>query len=79
MDALKAAAGQNDFGADKFVARFQKLPQVGLLFGIGREIGVARFGGHGGVTLAVPEQNALAEAGARGDYDLRGLGASTPR
>ena len=44
-----------------------------MLFGIGREIGVARFGGHGCVTLAVPEQNALAEAGAGGDYDLRGL------
>src|SRR5580704_7144407 len=67
MNALKSAAAQNHFGADEFILQFQVFPQVRLLIGMRREVGMAGLGGHDDVTLSVPAENSFAESGARGD------------
>ena len=53
VQTLEAASRKNNFRADDFIARFEIAPQVALLFGVRRPIGVAAFGRTGEMPLAI--------------------------
>src|ERR1700720_161689 len=73
MYAQKSSAGQDGFSAYEFFALLDRLPQIRVLRGVRREIGMAGLGSHWQVPLSVPKQIALAQTGSCGDDYLSSL------
>src|SRR5206468_7246931 len=53
----EAAAGQDEFPTDLRVTAAHKAEELDLLIGVGREIGMAAFGGNDAITLAIQHKD----------------------
>lgn len=67
VQGAEAAAGEDELPAHLRITAAHEAEKLDLLFGVGREIGVAALGRDDAVALAVPDEEGLTEAGARSE------------
>src|SRR5262249_36253546 len=74
VQGAEAATGKNQLPADLWIAALHEAQQFNLLLGVWCKIGVAAFGRHDAVTIAMPNKHRLTEARARSQQSASATG-----